>query len=231
LLNLLFYEITDNSPHHKKNNTIFDFNYHRNIFYFAASKSAMLNLILFGPPGAGKGTQSEKLISKYNLKHISTGDLLRAERQAGTELGNQANDYISKGELVPDAVVIGMVKNYMLAHSEASGFIFDGFPRTIPQAEALDDMLSDFKASISIVLGLEVNEDELVQRLLLRGQTSGRIDDQNEETIRKRFHEYVNKTLPIQGFYDNQGKYHGINGLGEIDQINAELCLKIDSIL
>jgi adenylate kinase len=190
----------------------------------------MLNLILFGPPGAGKGTQSEKLISTYNLKHISTGDLLRAERQAGTELGIQANDYISNGELVPDAVVIGMVRNYMQSHTEAAGFIFDGFPRTIPQAEALDQMLNEFNTSISLVLGLEVNEDELVKRLLLRGQTSGRVDDQNEETIRNRFHEYLNKTLPIQGFYAGQDKYHGINGLGEIDQINAELCKWIDSV-
>lgn len=230
MLRLLFYEITDNYSHLKKINAIFHFNSPRIIFYFAASKKTMLNLILFGPPGAGKGTQSEKLISTYNLKHISTGDLLRAERQAGTELGNQANEYISKGELVPDAVVIGMVKNYMLAHSEAAGFIFDGFPRTIPQAEALDQMLSEFNTSISVVLGLEVNEDELVKRLLLRGQTSGRVDDQNEDTIRNRFHEYVNKTLPIQGFYSNQGKYHGINGLGEIDQINSELCQWIDSV-
>lgn len=190
----------------------------------------MLNLILFGPPGAGKGTQSEKLISTYNLKHISTGDLLRAERQAGTELGNQANEYISKGELVPDAVVIGMVRNYMQSHTEAAGFIFDGFPRTIPQAEALDQMLNEFNTSISMVLGLEVNEDELVKRLLLRGQTSGRVDDQNEETIRNRFHEYLNKTLPIQGFYAGQDKYHGINGLGNIDEINAELCKWIDSL-
>jgi adenylate kinase len=190
----------------------------------------MLNLILFGPPGAGKGTQSEKLISTYNLKHISTGDLLRAERQAGTELGIQANDYISKGELVPDAVVIGMVRNYMQSHTEAAGFIFDGFPRTIPQAEALDQMLNEFNTSISLVLGLEVNEDELVKRLLLRGQTSGRVDDQNEETIRNRFHEYLNKTLPIQGFYAGQDKYYGINGLGNIDEINAELCKWIDSL-
>jgi len=190
----------------------------------------MLNLILFGPPGAGKGTQSEKLISTYNLKHISTGDLLRAERQAGTELGIQANEYISKGELVPDAVVIGMVRNYMQSHTEAAGFIFDGFPRTIPQAEALDQMLNEFNTSISMVLGLEVNEDELVKRLLLRGQTSGRVDDQNEETIRNRFHEYLNKTLPIQGFYAGQDKYHGINGLGNIDEINAELCKWIDSV-
>lgn len=191
----------------------------------------MLNLILFGPPGAGKGTQSEKLIAKYKLSHISTGDLLRAERAAGTELGTLANDFISKGELVPDAVVIGMVKNYMLEHSDSAGFIFDGFPRTIPQAVALDTMLMDFKTSISIVLGLEVEEDELVKRLLLRGQSSGRVDDQDENTIRNRFQEYQNKTLPLAGFYGEQNKYVGVPGIGEIDAIFSQLCQHIDSVL
>jgi adenylate kinase len=191
----------------------------------------MLNLILFGPPGAGKGTQSEKLIAKYNLSHISTGDLLRAERASGTELGNLANDFISKGELVPDAVVIGMVKNFMVSHSEAAGFIFDGFPRTIPQAEALDAMLQDFEASISVVLGLEVEEDELVKRLLLRGQSSGRVDDQDENTIRNRFQEYQNKTLPLAGFYGGQNKYVGVQGIGEIDAIFSSLCKEIDAVL
>ncbi len=191
---------------------------------------SMLNLILFGPPGAGKGTQSEKLISQYHLKHISTGDLLRAERQEGTELGIQANEYISKGELVPDAVVIGMVRNFMLSNTDAHGFIFDGFPRTIPQAEALDAMLTEFNAQIDVVLGLEVQEDELVKRLLLRGQTSGRADDQSEETIRTRFQEYQNKTLPIQGYYDQKSKYVGVHGIGEIDEIFSQLCEKIDAL-
>ncbi len=191
----------------------------------------MLNLILFGPPGAGKGTQSEKLIAKYNLSHISTGDLLRAERAAGTELGNLANEYIAKGELVPDAVVIGMVKNYMVEHAESAGFIFDGFPRTVPQAEALDAMLMDFNASISVVLGLEVEEDELVKRLLLRGQSSGRVDDQDENTIRNRFQEYQNKTLPLAGFYANQHKYVGVPGIGEIDAIFDSLCNRINAVL
>lgn len=188
----------------------------------------MLNLIIFGPPGAGKGTQSEKLLAKYELRHISTGDLLRAERNAGTELGNKANEYISKGELVPDDVVIGMVRNFIIAHPEAKGFIFDGFPRTIPQANALDNMLSEFNTGISVVLGLEVNEDELVKRLLLRGETSGRADDQNEETIRNRFREYQNKTLPLQDFYTTQGKYRGVFGMGEIDAIFNNLCSQID---
>lgn len=191
----------------------------------------MLNLILFGPPGAGKGTQSEKLIAKYNLSHISTGDLLRAERAAGTELGNLANEYIAKGELVPDAVVIGMVKNYMVDHAESAGFIFDGFPRTVPQAEALDVMLLDFNASISVVLGLEVEEDELVKRLLLRGQSSGRVDDQDENTIRNRFQEYQNKTLPLAGFYANQHKYVGVPGSGEIDAIFDSLCDHINAVV
>ena len=191
----------------------------------------MLNLILFGPPGAGKGTQSEKLIAKYNLSHISTGDLLRAERAAGTELGNLANEYIAKGELVPDAVVIGMVKNYMVDHAESAGFIFDGFPRTVPQAEALDVMLLDFNASISVVLGLEVEEDELVKRLLLRGQSSGRVDDQDENTIRNRFQEYQNKTLPLAGFYSNQDKYIGVPGIGDIDAIFDSLCDRINEVV
>ena len=148
----------------------------------------MLNLIIFGPPGAGKGTQSANLIEEFGLRHISTGDLLRAEREAETELGMTANEYISQGQLVPDEVVIGMVSNFMDSHvDDCKGFIFDGFPRTIPQADALDHMLEDRKTRIAIVLGLEVDEDELVKRLLLRGKESGREDDQNEETIRSRF--------------------------------------------
>jgi len=191
----------------------------------------MFNLILFGPPGAGKGTQSEKLLEKYSLVHISTGDLLRAERKSGTELGNKANEFISKGELVPDEIVIGMVRNFMKERSDMAGFIFDGFPRTIPQAQALDQLLTEFNAQINCVLGLEVEEDELVKRLLLRGETSGRVDDQNEETIRNRFQEYQNKTLPIQKHYDAQNKYHGVQGVGEIDQIFNALCQHIDNII
>lgn len=190
----------------------------------------MLNLILFGPPGAGKGTQSEQLIDAYQLKHISTGDLLRAERKAGTELGIKANEYISKGELVPDEVVVGMVRNFMKDNSDSKGFIFDGFPRTVPQAEALDKLLTEFNAKINIVLGLEVDENELVKRLLLRGQTSGRADDQNEETIRNRFKEYQNKTLPLMDFYSAQNAYVGIKGMGDIDDIQRSLRAEIDKI-
>lgn len=190
----------------------------------------MLNLIIFGPPGAGKGTQSEKLIAHYGLSHISTGDLLRAERAAGTELGKMANEYIAKGELVPDDVVIGMVRNFMLSHQDSPGFIFDGFPRTVAQADALDKMLQEFSSQIHVVLGLEVQEDELVKRLLLRGQTSGRADDQSEETIRNRFREYQNKTLPLQNYYASQNKYSGIVGIGEIEDIFALLRNKIDGL-
>lgn len=191
----------------------------------------MLNLILFGPPGAGKGTQSEQLIDAYNLKHISTGDLLRAERKAGTELGIKANEYITKGELVPDEVVVGMVRNFMKEHSSSKGFIFDGFPRTTPQAEALDNLLSEFGAKIDIVLGLEVIEDELVKRLLLRGETSGRADDQSEETIRNRFKEYQTKTLPLMDYYTKKNSYVGVNGMGEIDHIQSSLREEINKVL
>ena len=191
----------------------------------------MLNLILFGPPGAGKGTQSEQLIDAYDLKHISTGDLLRAERKAGTELGVKANEYIAKGELVPDEVVVGMVRNFMKEHSSSKGFIFDGFPRTTPQAEALDNLLAEFGAKIDVVLGLEVNEDELVKRLLLRGETSGRVDDQSEETIRNRFKEYQTKTHPLMDYYAKKNSYVGVNGMGEIDQIQTSLIEEINKVL
>ncbi|MCC6721393.1 MAG: adenylate kinase [Bacteroidia bacterium] len=190
----------------------------------------MKNIVLFGPPGAGKGTQSEKLIEKYNLIHISTGDILRAERAAGTHLGIKANQYIVKGELVPDDVVIGMVKNKIKENINSNGFIYDGFPRTIAQAKALDQLLAEFNISISKMLALEVNEDELTKRLLLRGKTSGRADDQNESTIRNRFKVYNNETLPLIDFYRNQGKFAGINGLNSIDGVFSDLCDNIDKI-
>lgn len=191
----------------------------------------MLNLIIFGPPGAGKGTQSEKIILKYKLEHISTGDLLRAERKAETELGLQANEFISKGELVPDEIVIGMVRNFIKERPYAAGFIFDGFPRTVAQAHALDHMLSEFDAAVTVVLGLEVNEDELVKRLLLRGITSGRADDQDESTIRNRFREYQNKTLPLSDHYKGQNKYRSVVGSGEVEDIFNDLCTEIQQTI
>ncbi|MBS3915000.1 MAG: adenylate kinase [Bacteroidetes bacterium] len=190
----------------------------------------MLNIVIFGPPGAGKGTQSEKILRHYNLAHISTGDLLRAERAAGSELGKAAEAYINQGQLVPDEVVIGMVHNFIAHNQGKAGFIFDGFPRTVKQAESLDEMLLGFQTTIQVVLGLEVEEDELVKRLLLRGKTSGRVDDQDESTIRNRFREYQAKTMPLSDFYKAQGKYRDIMGIGEVEDIFSALCTEIDQV-
>ncbi|WP_428328396.1 adenylate kinase [Mucilaginibacter sp.] len=179
----------------------------------------MLNLVLFGPPGAGKGTQSQKLIEKYGLIHLSTGDILRGEISQGTELGLEAKKLMDHGQLVPDAVVIGMISHKLDANKDAKGFIFDGFPRTVAQAEALDVLLESKKAPISGMIALEVNDTELEQRLLLRGKDSGRPDDANPEVIRKRIKEYNDKTAPVAGFYQNQNKYKSINGIGSVDEI------------
>ncbi len=183
----------------------------------------MVNLVLFGPPGAGKGTQSEKIIDKFQLVHLSTGDLLRSEIKEGTELGLKAKTLMDQGILVPDEVVIGMIANKLRTHREAAGFIFDGFPRTVKQAEALDRLLSDFDEKISVMIGLEVPDEELLKRLLIRGQTSGRPDDSNEQLIGKRIQEYNDKTKPVAEYYRGQGKYTGINGVGDIEGIFAEI--------
>jgi adenylate kinase len=190
----------------------------------------MLNIVLFGPPGAGKGTQSEKLIEKFQLIHLSTGDLLRSEIAQQTELGLQAKLLMDKGELVPDAVVIGMIRSKLEHNQQANGFIFDGFPRTAAQAEALDNLLSEKNTNISCMLALEVDNEELTKRLLLRGQDSGRADDQNEEIIRNRIKEYNNKTAPLKEFYSAQNKFHAINGIGSIDEIFNALCSEISSV-
>jgi adenylate kinase len=189
----------------------------------------MLNLVLFGPPGAGKGTQSEKIIEKYNLVHLSTGDLLRSEIKSGTELGLKAKTLMDQGMLVPDEVVIGMIENKLKENTSAAGFIFDGFPRTVKQAEALDALLSTYNETISVMVGLEVEDEELVKRLLLRGATSGRTDDQNEELIAKRIQEYNNKTTPVAEYYRGQNKYAGIQGMGAIDEIFLSVCSAIDN--
>lgn len=183
----------------------------------------MLNIVLFGPPGAGKGTQAAFLIEKFGLIHLSTGDLLRGEIAAGTELGLKAKALMDDGKLVPDEVVIGMIGSKLEANPHAAGFIFDGFPRTVAQAEALDTLLAQKNTAITRMLALEVPEEELIQRLLLRGKESGRADDQNVEVIRKRITEYEQKTMPVANFYDNQGKYRGINGVGSIADITAKL--------
>ncbi|MDB5138113.1 MAG: adenylate kinase [Mucilaginibacter sp.] len=179
----------------------------------------MLNLVLFGPPGAGKGTQSQKLIEKYGLIHLSTGDLLRSEISQGTELGLEAKKLMDSGILVPDSVVIGMISSKLDTNKNAKGFIFDGFPRTVAQAEALDTLLESKNAPISGMIALEVNNTELENRLLLRGKDSGRPDDANPEVIRKRIKEYNEKTAPVAGFYKGQNKFKSINGIGSVEQI------------
>ena len=189
----------------------------------------MFNLILFGPPGSGKGTQSEKLISKYGLKHLSTGDLLRNEIAAQTPLGVEAKKIMDKGQLVPDQVVIGMISSALDANPTATGFLFDGFPRTGAQAEALDKLLDLKHTSIGVMLALEVGQEELVKRLLKRGETSGRSDDTNEVVIRARIEEYQNKTTAVAEYYQRFNKVVMVKGEGTVEEIFQELGKEIDS--
>ncbi len=188
----------------------------------------MFNLILFGPPGSGKGTQSEKLIAKYGLKHLSTGDLLRSEISRQTPLGKEAQNFMDKGQLVPDEVVIGMISSALDTNPNAKGFLFDGFPRTAAQAEALDKLLELKEAPISVMLALEVSEEELIKRLLKRGETSGRSDDTNESVIRARITEYHNKTAVVADYYKRFNKVEMVKGEGTIDEIFSRLCKEID---
>jgi adenylate kinase len=188
----------------------------------------MFNIILFGPPGSGKGTQSEKLIDKYGLVHLSTGDLLRKERKLRTPLGIEAQQFVDKGQLVPDEVVIGMISSALDENAEARGFLFDGFPRTTAQAEALDKLLELKKSDISLVLFLEVNEEELIKRLVHRGKTSGRTDDADENIQRKRQDVYKNETLPVAAHYAKAKKVVNVNGIGGIDDIFSRLSAQID---
>ncbi|MDX1910540.1 MAG: adenylate kinase [Saprospiraceae bacterium] len=190
----------------------------------------MTNLILFGPPGSGKGTQAAFLIEKYQLVHISTGDLFRYEMSHDTPLGQEAKAYMAKGELVPDSVTIGMLRNKVEKHPDAQGFIFDGFPRTIPQAEALDALLISKGTSVSGLIALEVNEEEIVQRILKRGQTSGRADDNDEATVRKRIAVYKSETAPVFDYYAKNGKSHSVDGLGTIEEIANRLEKTVDSL-
>ena len=190
----------------------------------------MLNIVLFGPPGAGKGTQSERLIQKYGLIHLSTGDIFRANIKGETELGKLAKSYMDQGSLVPDEVTINMLRTEVLKHPDANGFIFDGFPRTNAQAQALDTFLATLNSAISIMLALEVEEAELRTRLLLRGQNSGRPDDVNPEVIQKRIDVYNNETKPVKDFYQKQNKFVSIDGIGEIDEISNRLYTAIDAL-
>lgn len=190
----------------------------------------MLNIILFGPPGSGKGTQAESLVDHYNVLHISTGDLFRYEMGNDTPLGLKAKEYISKGELVPDEVTIGMLKNKVNASPEAKGFIFDGFPRTIAQAEALDAFLEEKGSAINVLVALDVDDDEIVKRILNRGLTSGRADDNDEEIIRNRIAVYNSETAMVYDYYAKSGKSVKVNGIGSIEEIFNRLTTEIDKV-
>ncbi|MEO7309418.1 MAG: adenylate kinase [Chitinophagaceae bacterium] len=189
----------------------------------------MFNIILFGPPGSGKGTQSEKLITYYGLKHLSTGDLLRKEMKQGTPLGIEAKSLIHKGQLVPDEVVVGMISSALDANPDVPGFLFDGFPRTVAQARALDNLLDLKKTAIDAVLALQVNEEELINRLIHRAQTSGRMDDADPVIQRNRQEVYKNETLPVADYYSKFDKVEMIDGEGTIDDIFFRLQESIDA--
>ncbi|MDX9908938.1 MAG: adenylate kinase [Bacteroidales bacterium] len=190
----------------------------------------MLNLILFGAPGAGKGTQAELLIKTFGLIHISTGELLRAEIKNGTELGKKAKKFMDKGNLVPDELVIDVIKNKLNSCQNVKGFVFDGFPRTVAQAEALDELLCKNCMSISGMLSLEVEKQELIRRLIGRGLKYGRIDDQEQSVIEYRINVYNEKTLPLIEYYKKQGKHYGISGKGTIQDIADRLKAVVEKL-
>ena len=191
----------------------------------------MINLVLFGKPGAGKGTQADILKKHYELFHISTGDLFRYHIQGLTDLGILAKSYMDKGDLVPDKVTIDMLEETVTQNSNVEGFIFDGFPRTTGQAEALDAFLTNKSMSITATIALEANDKILTERLINRGKTSGRVDDQDENKIRNRFEEYNNKTAPLKSFYSTQGKFYSVNGIGSVEEITQRLTKLIDGFL
>ena len=190
----------------------------------------MLNIVIFGAPGSGKGTQSDKIIAEYGVEHISTGDVLRAEIKGNTELGKTAAAYINDGKLVPDSLIIDILASTLDAKGkDIKGVIFDGFPRTIAQAEALNSMLAERGQEVSAVIGLEVNDEELIKRIIARGKTSGRADD-NEETAKKRLDTYYSQTMPLKDFYIKEGKYVKIDGVGSIDDIYSNIKAAIDAV-
>lgn len=191
----------------------------------------MINLILFGQPGSGKGTQAAKLVEKYNLLHISTGDLFRYEIGNSTPLGLEAKSYMDKGQLVPDSVTIGMLRNKVESNTMSFGYIFDGFPRTIPQCEALDNLLAERNAHINLLIMLDVPDEEVVRRLLERGKTSGRPDDNDETIIRRRMVVYKDETTSVFGYYEGHGCAIKISGVGEIEDIFQIICAEIEKSL
>jgi adenylate kinase len=188
----------------------------------------MMNIVLFGPPGAGKGTQAERIMSQFNLTHLSTGDIFRENIKNETSLGLAAKSYIDKGELVPDEVTIKMLESEVKTHPESDGFIFDGFPRTVQQASALDYFLKSIGTSITKMIALDVPEEELIKRLLSRGKYSGRADDSDEDIIANRIHVYLEKTAVLASYYDEQKKYFSLNGLGTIDEITARVFKELE---
>ncbi len=190
----------------------------------------MINLILFGPPGSGKGTQAKRLAERFNLLHISTGDLFRYELGNNTPLGQEARKYMERGELVPDEITIGMLRNKLEEHPEVAGYIFDGFPRTIPQAEALDKLLASKGQEITALIALDVPDEEIIRRILLRGKESGRADDQSEEIVRNRISNYREQTVPVYEYYAASGKSRTINGMGEIEEIAERLAGEIEAL-
>ena len=189
----------------------------------------MLNIVIFGAPGSGKGTQSERIVEKYGINQISTGDVLRAEIKNGTELGKTAKGYIDQGQLIPDELMIDILASVFDSFKDSKGVIFDGFPRTIAQAEALKKMLAERGQDVSVMVDLDVPEEELMVRLIKRGKDSGRADD-NEETIKKRLHVYHSQTAPLIDWYKNEKKYQHINGLGTMEGIFAEICEAVDKL-
>ena len=189
----------------------------------------MLNIVIFGAPGSGKGTQSERIVEKYGINHISTGDVLRAEIKNGTELGKTAKGYIDQGQLIPDELMIDILGSVFDSFKDSKGVIFDGFPRTIAQAEALKKMLAERGQDVTVMVDLEVPEDELMTRLIKRGKDSGRADD-NEETIKKRLHVYHSQTAPLIDWYKNEKKYQHINGLRTMEGIFADICEAVDGL-
>ena len=189
----------------------------------------MLNIILFGAPGCGKGTQAALIKEKYNINHISTGEVIRGEIMGGTELGKSMQSYIEAGQLAPDSIVIGMSRNYMQEHKDASGNIFDGFPRTTAQAEAFDQILSEDGESVSVMIYMDVPEEELVKRILLRGKDSGRADDASEDVIRNRIAVYREQTAIVAEHYSKQGKYVAVDGVGTLEEVFNRICAAIDS--
>ena len=191
----------------------------------------MLNVVLFGPPGAGKGTQSEVLLQRYGLVHLSTGDIFRYNIKNATELGLQAKAFMDKGELVPDSLTISMLESEVVKHQDPKGFIFDGFPRTSAQAEALDRFLNSRGTTITCMLALEVDEEELIKRLLNRASTSGRADDADEAIVRNRIAVYNRETAPVAGYYQACGKYRGVQGVGTVNEITTRLCAELDAFV